>query len=239
MTAPPWDGIFEVLDSSGAKTADQGLPLLQVTDSSFQLGARVRYLGETGLDPALDDVVRELPVDLGRRSDLASVPAALRWFERAHGVHTPAALFHDYLLRVGDRVRADQADLMFRHMLEALGVPVVKRNLMWAAVVMRTRWFTSPVALILWTVLSAGGIVLFVLTLLGVDMPGILGNRPVTLVAAALAPFPASLLWGRERRAALVAAAMAIWILPAAAIALLALVAYRAIEAVVTRVWAA
>ena len=230
---PPWVDVFEVLDADGNRTPGQGIPLRQVSESTFELGARIRYLGDTGLDASLDPYVRELPLDPTRRSDLASVPAALRWFERAHGVHTPAALFHDFVLRQNDTVRADQADLLFLHMLEALGVAPIRRNLMWAAVVARTRWFTSPVALVMWVLLSALGLGLFVLSVIGVGLPSWLGGRLVVLIVSAIAPLPASLLWGRAWRAGLVAAAMAIWLLPAAVIAVLALAIYRLLEGVV------
>ena len=231
--SPPWADVFEVLDGDGNRIAGQAIPLRQVTESTFELGARIRYLGETGLDPELDPYVRELPLDPDRRSDLASVPAALRWFERAHGVHTPAALFHDFVLRQHDAVRADQADLLFLHMLEALGVAPIRRNLMWAAVVARTRWSTSPITLVIWVLLSALGLGLFVLALIGVGLPSWLGGRLLVLVVSAVAPLPASVLWGRAWRAGLVAAVMAIWLLPAALIAVLALAIYELLEGAV------
>ena len=118
-------------------------------------------------------------------------------------------------------------------MLEALGVAPIRRNLMWAAVVARTRWFTSPVALVMWVLLSALGLGLFVLSVIGVGLPSWLGGRLVVLIVSAIAPLPASLLWGRAWRAGLVAAAMAIWLLPAAVIAVLALAIYRLLEGVI------
>lgn len=235
----PWNGVFVVLDSDGSPLADQGLPLRQVTSSRFEVGAAIRYVGETGLAPERDDLVRLLPLDRDRRSDLASVPAVLRWFERPHGVHTPAALFHDYLLGQPE-IPAVEADLLFRNMLVALQVPRVRRNLLWAAVAMRTRWVEHRASLILWVVLSVLGLLTFVVALVGLvfggfDLPSWTGGNVVALVVSALAPLPASLLWGGARKAALIAAFAAIWMLPAAAIALLALAVYRVLEFVAGR----
>lgn len=237
MNTNPWAAAFVILNQDGSTADDQGIPLRQVSDNGFQVGAAIRYRGETGLDPRFDDAVRELPLDLARRSDLASVPAALRWFERPHGVHTPAALFHDYLLSHGpeldvdgESVRPDQADLVFRHMLKAVGVPTIKRYLLWTAVALRTRWETRRLSLVVWVILSVVGLVSFVAAAVGVDFPDWTGGQWVVLVVTGLAPLPASLLWGRERRAALVAAVMAIWILPAAGLAMIALAVYGILE---------
>lgn len=226
---PAWLGVFEVVDPHGSLASDQSLPLSQVTNDRFRVDATLRYVGETGLDASLDHQVRLLPADPGRRTDLASVPAALRWFERPHGRHTPAALFHDYLLTEGS-VRPDQADRLFRSMLGELGVPLVKRYLLWTGVALRTRWVTKPASLLLWVVLSVVGLSAFVLAAVGVDFPAWTGGRWVVLVVTGLAPLPASLLWGKERAAALVAALMAIWVLPAAAIAVVALIVYQMLE---------
>ena len=226
----PWLDVVEVLDPDGSRAENQGMPLCQVTDRRFKVGATLRYLGETGLDPSLDDAVRTLPLDPDRLSDLASVPPMMGWFERPHGAHTPAALFHDHLLVVGGRVSPTDADRMFRFMLKAVGVPTVKRYLLWAAVVLRTRWETSRLSVLVWVALSIAGLISFVAALVGVDLPDWTGGRAVVLVVAGLAPLPASLLWGREWIAALVAAVMAIWILPAAAIALAAIAVYQVLE---------
>lgn len=238
-TDPPWIDVFVVVDDEGQPVAHQGIPLRQVTGSRFEVGAEIRYLGETGLAPERDGTVRVLPIDASRLSDLASVPAVMRWFERPHGVHTPAALFHDYLLG-HSQVTATEADLVFLNMLRALRVPRLKRNLMWAAVAMRTRWEEHRASLIAWVVLSVLGLIAFVVAAVslvfgGVDLPSWTGGSGVVLVVSALAPLPASLLWGASRRAALIAAIAAIWMLPAAAIALLALGVYWVLESLVAR----
>ena len=240
MDTNPWGAAFVILNQDGSAAENQGIPLRQVSDNGFQVGAAIHYRGETGLDPRYDHVVRDLPLDLARRSDLASVPAALRWFERPHGAHTPAALFHDYLLVRGrqldvdgESVRPDQADLLFRYMLKAVGVPTVKRYLLWTAVALRTRWETSRVSLVVWVILSVVGLGSFIAAAVGVGFPDWTGGRWVVLAVTGLAPLPASLLWGRERRAALVAAVMAIWILPAGGLAMIALGVYGVLERLV------
>jgi len=240
MEQEPWAESFVMLNPDGSPAADQGIPLRQVSENGFQVYAAIHYAGETGLAADFDADVRELPLDLDRISDLASVPASMRWFERPHGAHTPAALFHDYLLTKGPKlrssgapVRPDQADLVFRHMLKAVGVPTVKRYVMWTGVALRTRWETSRVALIIWVALSVAGLGLFVAAALGVDFPTWTGGRWAVLVVAGLAPLPASLLWSKQRRAALIAAVMAVWFLPAAVLAALALAVYGGLEFIV------
>jgi hypothetical protein len=82
----------------------------------------------------LDFVV---PVD--ERTDFASVPRLFVWFLPRYGRYTRAAILHDYLLRTrvraGDLSRRD-ADGIFHQALRELGVPFLRRWMMWAAV----RW---------------------------------------------------------------------------------------------------
>src|SRR5690606_34544138 len=70
-------------------------------------------------------------------SDLASIPSVVGWFARRHGRHTPAALVHDLLIRSEGEdppddlpaewvLEPDQADLLFRELLVASGVPPVR-----------------------------------------------------------------------------------------------------------------
>jgi hypothetical protein len=80
-------------------------------------------------------------------TDLASVPRSLTWLFPRYGKYTKAAIVHDYLcqnfskppdvsteqslLPLTDRSDADE---MFRHLMAELGVPRLRRWLMWAAV---------------------------------------------------------------------------------------------------------
>ncbi len=94
------------------------------------------------------DLLRELPyhateldfvVPECERTDFASVPRLFVWFLPRYGRYTRAAILHDYLLRArvraGDLSRRD-ADGIFHQALRELGVPFLRRWMMWAAV----RW---------------------------------------------------------------------------------------------------
>jgi hypothetical protein len=73
------------------------------------------------------------------RTDFASVPRAFVWFLPRYGRYTKAAILHDYLwgvaVPVGRLTRLD-ADGIFRTAMRELGVPFLRRWIMWAAV----RW---------------------------------------------------------------------------------------------------
>lgn len=75
----------------------------------------------------------------GYISDLASVPRIVAWLIPKNGNYSRAAVLHDYLLtdalKVG-KVTSNEADGIFRKAMRELGVPRVKRWLMWTGV----RW---------------------------------------------------------------------------------------------------
>jgi Protein of unknown function (DUF1353) len=76
-------------------------------------------------------------VPAGMKTDFASVPRVFVWFLPRYGRYTKAAIFHDYLLR--DAVPAGQltlaqADGIFRRAMWELGVPFLRRWMMWGAV---------------------------------------------------------------------------------------------------------
>ena len=104
----------------------------QRSDTAFVLREGFRYRND---EEDLDFTV--LPDDLPE-TDLASVPWFLRWFVPAYGRHSLAALLHDHLVENGDRltprVSRVRADEIFLQALEELGVPTLRRHLMWAAV---------------------------------------------------------------------------------------------------------
>ena len=85
----------------------------------------------------------------------------MRWFVSPYGLHTPAALLHDRL--VGEEApegSGADADRLFRDMLDALGVPLLRRYLMWAAVAYGTRWSAGGprrIGIVAWSVLAAFG----------------------------------------------------------------------------------
>lgn len=71
-------------------------------------------------------------VPAGFHTDFASVPRVLRSIVSETGVHTRAAVLHDYLLHTD--ITAADADGIFRRVLREAGVGFILRNLMWAAV---------------------------------------------------------------------------------------------------------
>lgn len=96
-------------------------------DGTWELRETVRYVGR--------DETWEL--EEGMKSDLASVPAALRWLMNTYGRYTRAALLHDKLWsehRAGRLASRRDADGLFRRVMREDGVPFLQRWLMWAAV---------------------------------------------------------------------------------------------------------
>jgi hypothetical protein len=172
-------------------------------------------------------------------SDLASIPGVVGWFARRHGRHTPAALVHDFLITgKGERpppglpadwvLEPEQADLLFREMLLASGVPPVRSYLMWAAVAARTRWKTRPVrrlALMAWGVAAALGTFALVV--------GLAQQRWWLAAVAAVAPVGASALWGSQFLAGLIAGYAVWWALIGAVPAWIAYKLYQGLEGAV------
>lgn len=214
MTAEraPWVGSFRVEGHPAGHIA-----LRQIDRKQFALDSSLTYVGrETGLEGRLDpDRIAEVRTVTPRTlpvTDLASVPTPLRWLVGRYGVHTPAALVHDRLIgadaRVPGMTDAD-ADRYFRFMLRDLGVRLIRRWLMWAAVALRTRWksgWVNRIGLVVWMAGSLAGMTAF-----GV---GWLAGDRVTVVGAGLAPLAFALLWGRQYGAGVVAAYAAPWIGP-------------------------
>jgi hypothetical protein len=114
--------------------------LEQVTDDQFALITGFTYCSPDG---SVHHVFSwNLPC-----SDLASIPRAFRWFEGRHGRHTLAALLHDHQVDPGPddpggtayRRRRTLADDRFSEALGVLGVPRIRRLIMWSAVHFKTR----------------------------------------------------------------------------------------------------
>lgn len=182
------------------------------TDGSRPAVVRLRQVSDNafGLEEAF--VMRlegrsEVAADVGflRATNLASIPGYLGWFMRRHGRHTPAALIHDQLVRegasdvhvpFGERAAAD---LLFREMLEASGVPLARRWLMWTAVTIATRsgtWWRRGL-LAVWFLAAAAGIGF---------LSWALWERHVGWqLLALLFPAVAGVLWGRQWRAGVIA----------------------------------
>ena len=81
----------------------------------------------------------EVPVD--SETDFASVPDMFQWLIRPTGQYTKAAVLHDYLWRHRhDDVSYHDADGIFRRAMSELGVPLLRRWLMWSAVRWASLW---------------------------------------------------------------------------------------------------
>lgn len=241
---------FEVDDPKG------DVRLVQVDKTNFEVGTSFRFVGAD----VLDDLRRELrdgghdPAAVERmiddartfaagaeRTDLASVPPFMRWFENSYGCHTLAAIIHDRLI-VSDHpndgaLGSDTlADRFFRLMMGAAGVPVLKRWIMWAAVALRTRWFAGGWrrwSLVAWIACAVVGNVAAVGAVAGLFGPRLFGLAPgVLALVAVVMPFVSGLLWGRQFGASVVAAVAGGWILPPGVLAALGYLAYRVLEAV-------
>jgi hypothetical protein len=77
-------------------------------------------------------------VPVGEKTDFASVPRPFVWFIPTYGAYTKAAILHDHLCRLARAGSFDRrdADGVFRQAMRSLGVPFIRRWVMWAAV----RW---------------------------------------------------------------------------------------------------
>jgi hypothetical protein len=102
---------------------NQRIVLIQTDDANFELVEPITYLGNTD----------RFEVAAGSGTDLASVPKPLQWLIPRYGRYTKAAILHDYLWRSGVVSKRD-ADGIFRRAMRELGVPTVRRWMMWAAV---------------------------------------------------------------------------------------------------------
>ncbi len=237
---------FEVRDPRGA------VGLIQINRSQFLVTQPFRFTDREVEQKLIDELVSDgkdaqqarSAVDDARSftpsenpSDLASIPRYMRWFESSYGAHTLAAVLHDDLIvdePNGGPLGSDTlSDTFFREMMKAAGVPWVKRWIMWAAVALRSRWAAGGVrraSVFVWIVLSSAGITSF---LWAVGSALLDWNGPDVWLLSSIAlslPFVAAVLWGRQYGAGIVAAAAALWILPAAAVAGVGYVIYLALE---------
>jgi hypothetical protein len=237
---------FEVRDPHGA------VGLTQITSSQFLVTKPFRF-SDSGVEQrlvdelvtggkstqdartAVDDARSFMPSE--NPSDLASIPRYMRWFESSYGAHTLAAVLHDDLIvdePNGGPLGSDTlSDTFFREMMESAGVPWLKRWIMWAAVALRSRWAAGGIrriSVLVWIVLSCLGITSFVWAVGSTLFDR--GGPDVWLLMsiAVVLPLVAALLWGRQYGAGIVAAAAALWILPAAALAGMGYVIYLGLE---------
>ena len=251
---------FEVDDPNGE------VSLSQDDDANFLVRTAFRFSDEKvlsmlrkqiGGDPAaataMVDKARTCPAWVqasaspDSKTDMASVPRFLRWFENTYGLHTLAAIIHDRLITdLGPNTGALNSDTLsdrfFREMMAACGVPLLKRWIMWAAVAMRTRWAAGGyrrVTLVVWLLLATTGIAASVASIVAgaSSSDAVLGlSSPALAVVAVAMPFASAPLWGRQYGASIVAAGAALWILPPAVFAGAGYVVYRGLEILLDRV---
>jgi hypothetical protein len=73
-------------------------------------------------------------VPAGFITDFASVPRIFYWLVPTYGAYTKAAILHDFLCEHPQVTSRDDADGIFRRTMRELGVPFLRRWMMWAAV---------------------------------------------------------------------------------------------------------
>ena len=81
-------------------------------------------------------------VPAGFMTDFASVPRVFTWLLPRYGRWTQAAILHDYLWSLAGegRISKFDADGIFNRAMRELGVPYLRRWIMWTAV----RWAAGP-----------------------------------------------------------------------------------------------
>jgi len=99
----------------------------EVSDKEWRLLSGLKYDGQR----------ESFTVPVGAMTDFASVPRPLVWFLPRYGRYTKAAVLHDYLWRTlvpAHEISLPDADGIFRRAMRELGVPFLRRWLMWGAV---------------------------------------------------------------------------------------------------------
>ncbi|WP_299052468.1 DUF1353 domain-containing protein [uncultured Nocardioides sp.] len=198
------------------------------------------------------------------RTDLTSVPRFFTWLVPRSGRHLPAALVHDGLVETdpalpptyvspeGVVVTRVQADRVFRDAMADLGVPPVRRWLVWSAVTVATMvdgratgwgpvrrwWFRGVAVLTLAVTLVLGVLATLDLAGAGLGVPWI-GDGPTGLrllqgvAAAVVLPCLLALLWGRFVVAGLVTNVALALLLHLTAALVATYLLYAALEALV------
>jgi hypothetical protein len=139
---------------------DSTVDVRQVDDQDWETLRALPYHATT------DDF--EVPIH--ERTDFASVPRVFVWFIPRYGRYTKAAILHDYLCGTvvpAGSVSRIEADGIFRQAMRELGVPFLRRWIMWAAVRLgaltnpagRKKWWTEA-----WRVALVAAVALPVVT---------------------------------------------------------------------------
>ncbi|GAB7190905.1 hypothetical protein NUM3379_16120 [Kineococcus sp. NUM-3379] len=191
-------------------------------------------------------------------SDLTSVPRLLTWLVPTTGQHLPASLVHDGLVaaqgepasylarRPVDRVTADR---VFRDAMRDLGVPWLRRELMWAGVSVATMLTGPPsrtwrawvaVSVMAATIAVFGTLATVDLVDLAAPLPW-MGRRPWWAevlngaLAAVVVPLLLAATWGRRRRAGAVAGVGTALVFHATVAVVLVFSAFSAAENLLSR----
>lgn len=100
----------------------------QIGPETFELLEPLHYQGDT----------QNFTIPAGFKTDFASVPRIFTWLIPRYGAYTKSAILHDYLGSSGLISHADN-DGIFRRTMRELGVSLLRRWMMWAAVRAWTR----------------------------------------------------------------------------------------------------
>ena len=123
----------------------------QVSPTRWQLLEPVVYEGRN----------QTFTVPAGFVTDFATVPRIFFWLVPTYGVYTKAAILHDYLVEHPELVSRADADGIFRRTLRELGVPFVRRWMMWAAVRLQAGLAgTTPGDLVRWLLVAVPSVLL-------------------------------------------------------------------------------
>ena len=107
------------------------LVITEAGDNNWKLTAPLRYTA----------AYQSFEIPTKAETDFASVPVLFQWRIPRSGRYTKAAVLHDFLWRTPvDGVSRGDADGIFRRSMRELGVPFLRRWLMWAGVRVASLW---------------------------------------------------------------------------------------------------
>jgi hypothetical protein len=122
-------GAAMAVEANSGFSTDCRVVVEQVDDKNWTVRQSFSYTGQVDTFTVYD----------GMSTDFASVPRAFVWLLPRYGRYTKAAIVHDLLWReyaTAGKMDWIDADGVFRRAMRELGVPFVRRWMMWAAV----RW---------------------------------------------------------------------------------------------------
>jgi hypothetical protein len=121
----------------------------QLNETDWKLIEPVGYTGNH----------EDFTVPAGFVTDFASVPRIFFWLLPSYGAYTKAAILHDFLIDTKAVSRAD-ADGLFRRAMRELGVPFIRRWMMWAGVRAASRLVgATPADVARWVLVAVPSVV--------------------------------------------------------------------------------